>query len=468
MIGSGAASTKWARPNNRPLGTIRKNYRKYWNEEEECISPDVQRGMEQEKLARQLEYVYANAPFYRSKFDQVGLKPGSIRHVEDLSRLPFTTKAELRESQEQTPPFGDYLAAPKNDVSIVHRTSGSTGRFIFTVMTKNDLRQTNEIGARSCWSAGIRPHNIVVHCLNYQLWMGGYTDHSNLEAVGAAVIPYGVGSSKQLVRIIEEARATGISSTPSYPNVLEHVVRDELGIEPYDLGIKVGIFYGEPGLEDPNFRAHVEETWGMRASSAYGLADSMSNLAAVCDDVYELHFLGQGALIAQIIDPTTGDDLPIEEGNVGELVLTNIDREAQGLIRYRTRDMVQIRGTGPCKCGRTGFRFRISGRSDDMLIVKGINVFPSGVAEVLNKLVPDVTGEFQIVLDRPGPYEVLDIDVEFGRGLEQSELEGLRRRVEKTLRDELVFTARVRLVPPGTVPRTDMGKAPRIVKTYDD
>ena len=244
------------------MGTI---YRKHWNEDAECIAPEIQWRIESDKLKRQLEYVYNHAPFYRRKLDQAGLKPEDIRRVEDLYKIPFTTKAELRESQEREPPFGDYLAAPKEDVSIVHRTAGSTGRFIFTVMTKHDLRQTNEIGARSCWSAEIRPHNTVVHCLNYRLWMGGYTDHSNLETVGAAVVPYGVGGSRQLVRLIREAGIDAISSTPSYPNVLEHVVRDELGVEPHELGIKVGIFYGESGLEDPNLRAHVEETWGMRA-----------------------------------------------------------------------------------------------------------------------------------------------------------------------------------------------------------
>ncbi|MDA1349140.1 MAG: phenylacetate--CoA ligase family protein, partial [Chloroflexi bacterium] len=391
--------------------------RTIWNADVETMSEAEQAAMEREKLARQLDYVYSESPFYRSKLTEAGLSPRDVRGPEDLSGLPFTTKAELRESQEREPPFGDYLAASRESVTTVHRSSGSTGKFIYAVLTDRDMEQTNECGARAFWAAGLRPHHTVVHCLNYSLWMGGFTDHRNLARTGAGVIPFGVGNSRQLVRTIQEVGVDAISCTPSYPSRLADVVRDEMDIEPPELGLKLGLFGGEPGLEDPGFRARMEETWGFKARNAnYGMAEVLCNFASVCDEAEELHFLGQGAVLPELIDPSSGDVLPIEPGASGELVLTNLDREAQPLVRYRTRDLIGVLGTGPCPCGRTGFRFRVAGRSDDMLHVRGINVFPSGIAEVLNTLTPDVNGEFQVVLSGPGPYDSLDILVESEHG----------------------------------------------------
>ena len=431
------------------------------------MAPPAQHSMEQERLARQLEYVYASSPFYQRKFKEADAAPGAIRRVEDLSRLPFTTKDELRESQERQPPFGDYLAAPRESATTVHRTSGSTGKFIYAVLTKRDMEQTNECGARSFWAGGLRPDHTVVHCLNYSLWMGGYTDHKNLERTGATVVPFGVGNSRQLVRVIQEANIDAISCTPSYPSTLESVVREELGIEPIELGLKLGLFGGEPGPEDPAFRERLERTWGMRVSNAnYGMADVLCNFASVCDEVDELHFLGQGALLAQVIDPTTEEDLAMGEGAKGELVLTNLEREAQPLVRYRTRDLVEVTGVGPCRCGRTGFRFKVMGRSDDMLHVRGINVFPSGIAEVLNGLAPEVTGEFQVVLTRPGPYDYLDINVEHGERIVPDQMETLRRTVQRKIREALTFRAKVELVQPNSIPKTEQGKTNRVVKRF--
>ena len=441
-------------------------YSTIWNAQMEAITPSDQRVMEQDKLSRQLDYVYAMSPFYQRKFQQVNLTPDCIRSPEDLAQLPFTTKAELYESQVRYSPFGDYLAAPRESVMTIHRTSGSTGRFIYTALSKKDMDQTNECGARAFWAAGLRPHHTVVHCLNYTLWAGGYTDHRNLEKTGATVVPFGVGNSSQLVRVIQDLKIDAISSTPPYPNRLENVVREELGIEPAELGLKLGLFGGEPGLEIPSLRKRIEETWGIRASNAnYGMSDALSNFASVCDEANELHFQGQGAVVAQTLDPSTGEDIPIEEGVTGELVLTNLDREAQPLIRYRTRDLIKILGVKPCRCGRTGFRFIVVGRSDDMLQVKGINVFPSGIAEVLNSMVPEVTGEFQVVLGHPGPYDALDILVESERS-NGPEIAALRRHVESEIKRTLTFTATVKLVPRGSIPATEVGKMIRVVKRF--
>ncbi|MBW2096706.1 MAG: phenylacetate--CoA ligase family protein [Deltaproteobacteria bacterium] len=441
--------------------------RKYWNPEMETLPPGEQRRLEQEKLLRQLEYVAAKSEMYRRKWSEAGTGLNDINGVQDLAKMPFTTKAELRESQERRPPFGDFLACAPEDISRVHRTSGATGRFIYTALTKADLDLTHDCGARSFWSAGLRPHHRVIHCLNYQLWMGGVTDHVNLETTGATVFPFGVGNSRQLVRVIREAGINAISSTPSYPKYLEQVVRDELGIEPRELGLALGLFGGEPGLDNPVYRKRIEDTWGMTAQNAnYGVSDVLCNFAAVCEDNYQLHFLGTGALLFQLIDPESGEDLPMEEGVMGEMVLTHLAKEAQPLVRYRTSDLLEVLGVGPCACGRTGPRFRVIGRADNMLHVKGINVFPNGVARVLESMVPDVTGEFQIVLSHPSPYTHLDITVEQGEKIRPEETEGLKRKVIARLKEELNFKASVTLVPPGSIERTEMGKAIRVLRTY--
>ena len=441
-------------------------YRTMWNPEMEAIGPDAQRVMELEKFASQLEFVYASSPFYRRKFDEAGLAPADVRSADDLARLPLTDKAELRESQEREPPYGDYLAADREHISTVHRTSGSTGKFIYTVLTRGDMAQTNECGARAFWSCGLRPHHTVVHCLNYSMWMGGYTDHRNLEATGAAVVPFGVGNSRELVRRIREASVDVISATPSYPNHLESVVREELGIEPDELGLELGLLAGEPGLERPAFKQRIEETWGMRASNSYGMSDVISCFAAVCEDVDELHFVGQGVLLAQIADPNSAEVLPLEPAVKGELVLTHLERQAQPLVRYRTGDVVEVLGVGPCRCGRTGFRFAVAGRSDDMVHVRGVNVFPSGVADVLAGIVPDVTGEFQIVLSDPGPYDRLEITVERGKHVPSEQEDALRTSIEGQIRRTLGFGAKVSLVDPGAIPTAELGKAARLVRNF--
>ncbi len=433
----------------------------------ETLPAGEQHRLEQERLLKQLKYVAATSEMYRRKWAEAGVGIKEVKGVEDLCKLPFTTKTELRESQERRPPFGDFLASKVEEVSRVHRTSGATGRFVYTALTRADLDLTHDCGARAFWSAGLRPHHRVVHCLNYQLWMGGLTDHINLETTGATVFPFGVGNSRQLVRVIREAGINVLSSTPSYPKYLEQVVRDELGIEPRDLGLKMGLFGGEPGLDNPTYRKRIEDTWGMKAQNAnYGVSDVLCNFAAVCADNYQLHFLGTGALLFQLIDPRSGEDLPMEEGVIGEMVLTHLAKEAQPLVRYRTSDLFEILGVGPCACGRTGPRFKVIGRADNMLHVKGINVFPNGVAQVLESMVPHVTGEFQIVLSHPSPYTHLDITVEQGEMIQPEEMEGLKKEVTARLKEELNFKASVTLVPPNAIERTEMGKAIRVIRNY--
>ncbi len=439
---------------------------RYWDETMETIAPAALRELEDRLVREAVSYVWDRSPFYQAKFREAGVKPEQITAARHLTRLSFTSKAELRSSQENHPPFGAHTAVSVRDVVRVHKTSGSTGRPLYIAMTRRDAQVTNECGARAFWAAGLRPDHVVVHCLNYCLWLGGYTDHSSLEYTGAAIVPFGVGHSGLLVRTIRDLGVIAISCTPSYMAVLARVVGEELKIEPRELGLRLGLFGGEPGMAIPGVRRAIQETWGMTARDAnYGMSDTLSNFAAECDARPELHFLGQGAILCQLLDPERGHDKEIVAGESGEFVFTTLGREGQPLLRYRSGDVVTILATDACECGRTGFRFRVLGRSDDMLIVKGINVFPSAVENILAEMRPELTGAFQILLPRPNPLEVLSIRAEHGEAIAPDLLEGLRAKLERRLRELLAARAEVELVAPNTLPRFE-SKAKRLVKLY--
>ena len=438
-----------------------------FNPDMESISAQDQKKMEKSLLLKQIEYVYEHSKMYKDKFAKAGITKDRIKDVKDLALLPFTTKKELRDSQKKLKPFGDFLATASTKVNRVHRTSGTTGSFIYTALTKQDLDLTHNCGARAFWAAGLRPYHRVVHCLNYCMWMGGYTDHANLETTGATVIPFGVGNSKQLIQVIKDTGINVISSTPSYPTHLAKVIKAEFNMAPAELGLELGLFGGEPGLENPVYRKRIENTWGIKAQNAnYGVSDVLCNFASVCPENYKLHFLGQGALLLQLINPVTKEDIPITQGAVGEMVLTHLKKEAQPLIRYQTSDLMEILETGPCECKRTGFRFRIVGRADDMLHVKGINVFPNGIAMVLEDIIPEVTGEFQIILDHPSPYTSLDIKVEHGIHITPDRMIDLQSMIENKISETLNFKGVVELVKPESIERTKMGKARRVVRNF--
>ncbi|MDA3918028.1 MAG: phenylacetate--CoA ligase family protein [Deltaproteobacteria bacterium] len=438
-----------------------------FNPDMESISAQDQKKMEKSLLLKQIEYVYEHSKMYKDKFAKAGIAKDRIKDVKDLALLPFTTKKDLRDSQKKLKPFGDFLATASAKVNRVHRTSGTTGSFIYTALTKQDLDQTHNCGARAFWAAGLRPHHRVVHCLNYCMWMGGYTDHANLETTGATVIPFGVGNSKQLIQIIKDTGINVISSTPSYPKHLEKVIKAEFNMDPAELGLELGLFGGEPGLENPVYRKRIETTWGIKAQNAnYGVSDVLCNFASVCPENYKLHFLGQGALLLQLINPVTMEDIPITQGTVGEMVLTHLKKEAQPLIRYKTSDLMEILETGPCECRRTGFRFRIVGRADDMLHVKGINVFPNGIAMVLEDMIPEVTGEFQIILNHPSPYTSLDVKVEYGTHITPEKMIDLKSKIENKIKETLNFKGVVKLVKPESIERTKMGKARRVFRNF--
>lgn len=331
-------------------------------------------------------------------------------------------------------------------------------------LSGRDCEITEIIGGRCQSSAGLKPGMMVVHCLNYQMWMGGLTDHMTLERTGACVVPFGVGNTELLVRTILETGINAISCTPSYPAVLEKVIAEKFsGLTPRDLGIKLGLFGGEPGLDDPKLRQRFREVWGMEARNAnYGVSDVFCNFAAQCEHDTRLHYHAADVLYPELIDPDSGIPLDLEAGSEGELVLTHLVRDCQPLVRFRTGDIIAIDETEPCFCGAPGFRFRVVGRSDDMVVVRGLNLFPTMVAAVVNG-VDFLSGDYRIILETPPPHDFLPVTAELESGI--SEVPGMAEEVENTIKRNLGATARVKLVPHGSFARTE-GKTRRLEKRY--
>jgi phenylacetate-CoA ligase len=416
--------------------------------------------LQQRRWLAQSSYVAGASPFFQA------LWQGIIPHqqLEDLPELPLSDKSMLRTSQQDHPPFGNYLASCGALVNRLHRTSGTTGQAMNLALSAKDALQTAAIGARAQSAAGLGAEDRVIHCLNYQMWMGGFTDHCTLEATGAMVVPYGIGGTERLIRTIQELKITAISCTPSYPKVLEQVIAEKFtGLAPRDLGLKLGLFGGEAGLDDPVYRKRLEDTWGFQVRNAnYGISDVFCNFASQCSHNNDLHFVALDVLYAELIDPDTTRPLDWSEGTTGELVLTHLEKECQPLVRFRTGDIITLTGVDkPCTCGRTAPRFRVVGRNDDMIVVRGLNIFPTGLAATLhtfNKL----SGEYRVMLEGPGPYDLLPLEAEMAEGVRASK--PLEDEITHAIKHDLGATAKVILLEYGALPRTE-GKTRRVIRT---
>ena len=410
---------------------------------------------------KQRDYVLSRSDLFQKLW--LGHQPP--KDLRDLAELPLSSKAELRLSQERHPPFGDYLASPQSGVSRLHRTSGTTGQAMNLAMSASDCHITEVIGGRCQSAAGLTAEHTVVHCLNYQMWMGGLTDHLTLEKTGATVVPFGVGNTELLIRTIQEVGATAISCTPSYPAVLERVIAEHFPkLQPADLGLQLGLFGGEPGLDDPQLRAKIQDTWGLEPRNAnYGVSDVFCNFAAQCVHDTRLHYVAADVLYPELIDPDSEQPLPFQAGQEGELVLTHLARDCQPLVRFRTGDIIALDETGACECGRLTSRFRVVGRSDDMVVVRGLNLFPTMVAAVVNSF-DELSGDYRITLSTPPPYDFLPLQVELSEG--QKVDDSVSLAVEQRLKSKLGATAKVTLLPANSLPKTD-GKTKRVIRSYE-
>lgn len=441
-------------------------YPRYYNARIETMPLKQIQELQERKLRKQLVYTYQNSAFYRQKFDQAGLHPEDIRTIEDMAKLPFTTKEELRDSQVEHPPLGLHAAVPLSRVIRIHASSGTTGRPSYVGITKHDRDTWIESVARVYWAEGVRPDSVVVMGFGIGFFVGGLPLHNAIEEIGATFIPVGTGASDRLITSIQNLNASQLTCTPSYATYLAEYVRNKFSVEPNTLGIRRVQLGAEPGGGVPSVRKRIEEDWGAIVTEGIGNADVMPVYAAECDARSGMHYLTPDFAIAEIIDPETGQTLPLDQPEVqGELVFTHIDRECVPLVRFRTRDRVIV-WTDPCSCGRTGMRIRCIGRTDDLLILRGVNVWPSAIKDVIMSLRPHTTGEMQIQLTEPGPSvePPLPIRVEYGSDVEN--LQSLKQDIEAALHEKLIFTASVELVPPSTLPRYEM-KAQLLRKVYE-
>jgi phenylacetate-CoA ligase len=423
---------------------------RYFDERIETMPPAWTRRLEEERLAEQVSRCYDRSPFYRHKLEDAGVRPEHVERLEDLAELPFTTKEELRASQAESPPYGDYVCVDGIEVVRMHLSSGTTGKPLVMPYTERDVATSAEVGARAFWAAGVRPDDTLLHCLSYSFYTGGISDHAALEATGAAMIPVGLGQSARVLELWPELRPTALFSTITYPvHLAETAV--ERGLDPRSLGLAKLVVTGEPGGQIAATRKRLEELWGAEVGDTYGLSEVWGTLAGECEERHGLHFSGQDAALVELIEPEGGKQVPMEEGARGELVFTHLYREAAPLIRFRSRDVAEILGVD-CPCGRTGFRFRVVGRSDDMFRVRGVNVFPSAVEELMREQGVD---RFAIVLDSFPVEPPVRILVEG--------VEGRERELAQAVRARLDFTCHIAAA---TLPRSE-AKSKRLYRVYD-
>lgn len=422
----------------------------------ETASGDEIRALQDAKLTAQMAYLKESAPFYAEKFRQAGANFEDIRSVDDLAQLPFTTKQELRDSQTNHPPFGNHVAARRNDIVRVHASSGTTGTPSYIPVTAQDSQNWRRAVQRAFWCQGLRPSSTFAMGFGIGFFVGGIPLAQGVEDIGATFLPIGTGATDRLLDSIPRMGADVLACTPSYAIFLAEAAKTKFGIDVKDLGVKRLMVGAEPGGGVPEIRRQIEEAWNATVTEAVGNADVIPLHSAESDLQDGNHFLVPDMLIMEIIDPATGAVLSPDRPELeGEMVFTHIARDAVPLVRFRSHDRVQVKTT-PCENGRTGPRIRVVGRTDDLMIVRGVNVWPAAIKDVITAMRPHATGAIRIRLPRPGPMvdPPVHIEVEHGEGAE--DLPGLAKTLEKTLREKLIFTSRVELVPPGAIPRSEM------------
>ncbi|NLM38072.1 MAG: phenylacetate--CoA ligase [Firmicutes bacterium] len=425
-----------------------------WSPEYEGMAAERRRELQFKRLKATVERVYNRVAFYRKKMEQAGITPADLRSLDDLKYLPFTTKEDLRLNY----PFG-LFAAELDEVVRIHASSGTTGKMTVVGYTKNDLGVWSEVMARSITSAGGGRHDRIQIAYGYGLFTGGLGAHYGAELVGAMVVPTSGGNTKRQLQVMRDFGVTILACTPSYALYMAETAREE-GLDLHALPLRVGIFGAEPWSEQ--MRQRIEAELGIKAYDIYGLSEIIGpGVAIECAEQNGLHIM-EDHFLPEVIDPATGR--PLADGEKGELVFTTLTKEAFPLIRYRTRDL-SILYAEACACGRTTKRMhRILGRTDDMLIIRGVNVFPSQIESVLLEN-GDATPHYQLVVDRKGNLDDLEVRVEVSEEMFASEirkLEALEANIKRKIESALGINVRVKLVEPKSIPRSE-GKAVRVV-----
>jgi phenylacetate-CoA ligase len=425
-----------------------------WNPEYETMPRAQLRELQEQRLRWTVRWAYERVPHYRQAFEEAGVTPADIQTIEDLQKLPFISKSELREHY----PYG-LFAVPLDQIVRIHSSSGTTGTPVVVGYTRGDLNTWAELVARIAVAAGVERGDVAQISFGYGLFTGGFGLHYGLERVGATVIPVSAGQTERQIRIMKDFGSTVLVCTPSYAMYLGETA-EAMGVKPADLKLRIGMFGAEPWSE--GMRAEIEARLGLFATDNYGLTEVMGpGVAGECRERNGMH-IAEDHFIVEVIDPELGT--PVEPGEVGELVFTSLTKEAFPVIRFRTRDLTRLIPE-PCPCGRTFVRMeRVRGRTDDMLIVRGVNIFPSQIEQALTEI-EGVEPHFQVIVDRTGSLDELEVHVEIEERFLPDAMRKLvefEKQVEEKLAAALGIRAKVKLVEPRSIERTE-GKAKRVI-----
>lgn len=425
-----------------------------WNEKIECAGRQEMRSIQSKRLKDTVERIYHAVPSYRKKMQDAGLTPHDIQDVDDLKKLPFTTKLDLRDNY----PFG-LFTVPMSEIVRLHASSGTTGKPTVVGYTRNDIRMWSEVVTRSLCMAGVHRNDIVQIAYGYGLFTGGLGLHYGTENLGASVIPISGGNTSKQIQLMEDFGSSVLCCTPSYALNIAEVMKEQ-GLDPHSLKLRVGIFGAEPWTEA--MRKEIEEKLGIKAIDIYGLSEIVGpGVSCECEEQCGMH-INEDHFLPEIIDPETLQ--PVPEGEAGELVFTTITKEGIPLIRYRTRDLTRLIYE-PCSCGRTLVRMvKCKGRSDDMLIIRGVNVFPSQIETVLLQM-SEVEPHYLLIIERDGTLDTVTLMVEVQEQFfsdEVRKLQELRMKITRQLESLLGISVNVKLVEPKTIERT-AGKAQRVI-----
>nr|WP_319374822.1 phenylacetate--CoA ligase [uncultured Methanobacterium sp.] len=425
-----------------------------WNEKAECMPAQEKETLQLKRLQDVVKRAYENVPYYRKKLDEAGVTPEDIQTLKDIEKIPFTTKSDLREAY----PFGMF-AVSTDEIVEIHTTSGTTGKPTVSGYTPKDLELWGEVIARALSMAGATKKDIVQNCYGYGLFTGGLGVHHGGQKLGCTVIPISAGNTKRQIEIIQDFKSTILTCTPSYAMYISEVLERE-GVPKEDIKLKAGVFGAEMWTEE--MRNEIERRLDIDALNIYGLTEIIGpGVANECMEKNGLHIFDDH-FYPEILDPQTLETLP--EGEKGELVLTTLTREGMPVLRFRTRDITVLR-KGECGCGRTHIKMdRITGRSDDMLKVRGVIVFPSQIERALLKI-PGMEPNYLIIASRPEHLDELEVQVEASPALfsdEVKHVEEVKRSIEKQIHDEIGLRVNVTLVEPRSLPRSE-GKAVRVI-----
>ena len=426
----------------------------YWEPERECMAREDLEQLQLERLQSTLYRVGTHVPFYRKKFDELKIDYDNFRSLDDLRGLPFTSKQDLRDNY----PYG-LFAVPLRDVVRIHSSSGTTGLATVVGYTKNDIKNWSDLAARVLTGAGVTAEDVIQIAFGYGLFTGGFGLHYGAERLGASVIPISAGNTKRQIQIMQDFKTTALVCTPSYALIIADTLM-EMGINPSGLSLRVGLFGAEPWSEA--MRREINEKLGISATDNYGLSEVMGpGVAGECQECNGLH-INEDHFLLEIIDPETLE--PVEPGETGELVITTLTKEAFPMIRYRTRDLTRLMPE-PCPCGRTFMRMeRIVGRTDDMLIIKGVNVFPIQIEKVLFEI-KGTQPHYQIIVDRENHSDTITVLVEVDESIFFDEMKKQRQMVDHIkgrLASELGISVAIKLVEEKTLERSE-GKSKRVI-----